>query len=164
MANPTYNVLFVCTGNSARSIMAEVLLNSLGRGRFKAYSAGSQPGGSVNPLTLELLQGKGLSVAGLRSKSWDEFGKPGAPPMDFIFTLCDKAAGEACPTWPGHPLTAHWGFENPAQFAGSHDERFKHFEHVFQEISTRLRLFLALPIEKLDRLSLQKNLRNMGSA
>ena len=163
MANRLYNVLFICTGNSARSIMAEALLNSLGRGRFKAYSAGSQPSASVNPLTLELLQGKGLEVSGLRTKTWNEFACVDAPQMDFVFTLCDKAAGEACPTWPGHPLTAHWGFENPAQYAGSHDERIRHFENVFQEISTRLRLFLALPIDKLNRLSLQRNLRNMGS-
>lgn len=164
MADPVYNVLFICSGNSARSIMAETLPNSLGRGRFRAFSAGSQPQGNVNPLTLELIEGKGLPTSGLRSKGWDEFARPGAPQMDFIFTLCDKAAGEACPNWPGHPLTAHWGFENPALSSGTQAERMRHFERVFQEISTRLRLFLALPISKLDRLSLQSSLRSLGSA
>lgn len=163
MGDPVYNVLFICSGNSARSIMAEALLNSLGRGRFRAFSAGSQPQGKVNPLTLELIEGKGLPSSELRSKSWDEFARPGAPAMDFIFTLCDKAAGETCPNWPGHPLTANWGFENPALYTGTHAERLHHFERVLQEISTRLRLFLALPINKLDRLSLQHSLRSMGS-
>jgi arsenate reductase len=158
-----YNVLFLCTGNSARSIIAEAVLNKLGGGRFRAYSAGSSPKGQVNPGTIELLHAKGYPTETLRSKSWDEFGKPDAPRMDFIFTVCDKAAGETCPIWPGHPVTAHWGFEDPADVTPV-DARRKAFDRAFGEIMARIRLFLALPIEDLDRLALQTKLRALGQA
>lgn len=164
MSAKIFNVLFLCTGNSARSIMAEVLLNSLGKGRFRAYSAGSFPAGKVNPITLELMKSKKLAVTGLRSKSWDEFAAPDAPQMDFIFTVCDNAAGEQCPFWPGHPVTAHWGFADPAAAAGSPEVKRWAFEKVFQEISARIRLFLALPLDKIDRMSLQNQLRGIGQA
>lgn len=162
MSHKPYNVLFLCTGNSARSVMAEAILNSFGKGNFKAYSAGSYPSGKVNPFTLELLKSKGFSTEGLRSKSWDEFARPGAPEMDFIFTVCDNAAGETCPEWPGHPATAHWGFEDPAAFAGPDAEKRRFFERIFQEISARIRLFLALSLSKTDRMSLLKELRAIG--
>lgn len=162
MSHKPYNVLFLCTGNSARSVMAEAILNSFGKGNFKAYSAGSYPSGKVNPFTLELLKSKGFSTEGFRSKSWDEFARPGAPEMDFIFTVCDNAAGETCPEWPGHPATAHWGFEDPAAFAGPDAEKRRFFERIFQEISARIRLFLALSLSKTDRMSLLKELRAIG--
>jgi arsenate reductase len=158
-----HNVLFLCTGNSARSIIAEAVLNKLGGGRFRAYSAGSSPKGRVNPGTIDLLHAKGYPTDTLRSKSWDEFGKPDAPRMDFIFTVCDKAAGETCPIWPGHPVTAHWGFEDPADVTPD-DARRRAFERAFGEITARIRLFLALPIEDLDRLALQTKLRALGQA
>jgi arsenate reductase len=158
----TYNVLFLCTGNSARSILAESILNSLGKGKFRAYSAGSFPTGKVNPYSIELLRQKGLPVAGLRSKNWDEFAAPDAPRMDFIFTVCDKAAGETCPVWPGHPASAHWGFEDPAAVTGSEGKKRAAFERVFAEITARIRLFLALPLEHLDRMSLQSELNAIG--
>ena len=142
--------------------MAEALLNQLGSGKFKAYSAGSFPAGKVNPFTLELLKSKGFAIDGYRSKSWDEFAQPGAAEMDFIFTVCDNAAGETCPVWPGHPATAHWGFEDPAAFTGSDAEKRRVFERIFQEISARIRLFLALPLEKIDRMSLLSELRAIG--
>ena len=159
----TYNVLFLCTGNSARSILAEVLLNTLGQGRFNAYSAGSFPAGQVNPGTLEILRAKGLDTAGLRSKSWDEFARADAPRMDFIFTVCDKAAGETCPYWPGHPATAHWGFEDPAHVTPEAARR-EAFERVFAQISARLRRFIALPLDTLDPAALQRELRAIGEA
>ena len=158
-----YNVLFLCTGNSARSILAEVLLNQGGKGRFKAYSAGSFPKGEVNPHAIRLLDTLKLPTDGLRSKSWDEFAKPGAPPLDFIITVCDNAAGEACPYWPGSPMTAHWGFPDPAKVEGDDETKRAAFAKTAQAIAHRLRLFLALPVEKLDRLSLQNELRALAS-
>ncbi len=161
-AERPYNVLFLCTGNSARSIMAEAILNKLGRGRFQAYSAGSSPAGQVNPFALELLQRDNLATEGLRSKSWDEFAAAGAPHMDFVFTVCDKAAGEVCPVWPGQPMTAHWGFEDPVAFQGGDEEKRRFYSHIFMQISTRLHLLLSLPIDKLDRLRLQEELHAIG--
>jgi arsenate reductase (thioredoxin) len=158
------NVLFLCTGNSARSILAEVHLNSAGKGRFKAYSAGSHPAGRVNPFALELLRKNHLSVEGLRSKNWDEFAVPGAPALDFVFTVCDNAAGEACPIWPGQPVTAHWGVADPAAVEGTDDEKRRAFLRAYAELSNRINLFLNLPFEKLDRLVLQKKLREIGKA
>ena len=162
VADRPYNVLFLCTGNSARSVMAEAILNKLSRGHFHAYSAGSTPAGQVNPITLELLRRDGFPTEGLRSKSWDEFAAPGAPHMDFVFTVCDKAAGEACPVWPGQPMTAHWGFEDPVAFEGSDEEKRRFFSHIFMQISTRIHLFLSLPFDKLDRLRLQEELHAIG--
>lgn len=162
MADRPYNVLFICTGNSARSIMAEVVMNHLGRGRFKAYSAGSHPRGEVHPMTLEVLTGQSYEVGGLRSKSWTEFVAPDAPPMDFIFTVCDHAAGEACPAWPGQPVTAHWGFPDPTAVAGDRAAQIKAFSSTQFQIANRIRLFINLPLDKIDRLSLQAQLREMG--
>lgn len=162
MNEKTYNVLFLCTGNSARSIMAEVLLNHMGKGRFHAFSAGSHPAGQVNPLALELLRARGLPIDALRSKSWDEFALPGAPKMDFVITVCDKAAGEQCPFWPGQPLTAHWGFEDPAAATGTETVRRRVFDKVSFEIGRRIELLLALPVEKLDRLALEHQVRDIG--
>lgn len=162
MTDKTYNVLFLCTGNSARSIMAEVLLNHLGGGRFKAYSAGSHPRGAVHPLTLEVLGAQRYDLGGLRSKIWTEFAQPSMPQMDFIFTVCDRAAGEACPAWPGQPITAHWSFADPAAVEGNHDAQLKAFKNAEYQIANRIRLLLSLPIEKIDRLSLQSRLRELG--
>jgi arsenate reductase (thioredoxin) len=162
MTEKRYNVLFICTGNSARSILAEVILNHLGRERFVAYSAGSHPRGEVHPMTLEVLTSQGYDVTGLRSKSWHEFAAPGAPPMDFIFTVCDRAAGETCPAWPGQPITAHWGFADPAAVIGDREKQLKAFTNAQFEIANRLRLLINLPIEKIDRLSLQTQLRALG--
>jgi arsenate reductase len=162
MTTKVYNVLFICTGNSARSILAEAILNQLGGGHFKAYSAGSFPKGQVHPITLETLKERKFDVDSFRSKSWDEFSGPGAPQMDFIFTVCDNAGGEVCPIWPGHPVTAHWGFPDPAAVEGSTEEKKAAFARTFREISQRLRIFLNLPFEKLDRMSLQQQLRDMG--
>ena len=158
----TYNILFLCTGNSARSIMAEALMNRLARGRFLAFSAGSHPTGAVNPLALELLQRRDFPTTELRSKSWNDYARPDAPPMDFVITVCDKAAGEVCPVWPGQPMTAHWGFEDPAAVPGNDDQRRQVFLKVFGEIARRIELLLALPIEKLDRLALQRRIRDIG--
>jgi arsenate reductase len=158
----TYNVLFLCTGNSARSIMAEALLNAIGRGRFKAYSAGSHPKGEVHPLTLDLIGKNRLPVADLRSKSWDEFAKPGAPRLDFVFTVCDNAAGEVCPVWPGQPMTAHWGIPDPAAVEGAEDNRRKAFFTAYNQLSNRLSIFVNLPLVNLDRLALQKKLDEIG--
>ncbi len=157
-----YNVLFLCTGNSARSIMAEAILNRDGKGHFRAYSAGSHPTGTVNRHALELLRRNGYPTGELRSKDWAEFARPGAPPLDFVFTVCDKAAGEVCPVWPGQPMTAHWGFPDPAAFQGTEAETGAFFADVFGQIHTRISLFIALPLAKLDRLSLQTRLRNLG--
>lgn len=162
MTKKVYNVLFLCTGNSARSVMAEAILEGLGGGRFRAFSAGSFPAGKVNPFAEELLKSRGFSTDRFRSKSWDEFARPGAPAMDFIFTVCDNAAGEQCPVWPGHPATAHWGFEDPAAFRGPDAEKRRVFERIFQEISARIRLFLALPLDKIERMALLGELRKIG--
>jgi protein-tyrosine-phosphatase len=158
------NVLFLCTGNSARSILAEAYLNAAGRGRFKAYSAGSHPGGKVNRYALELLSKNRIDTAGLRSKSWDEFARPGAPKLDFVFTVCDNAAGEVCPVWPGQPMTAHWGIADPAAVEGTDEQKRKAFVRAFTELTTRINLFLSLPIEKLDRLTLKSKLDQIGRA
>jgi protein-tyrosine-phosphatase len=157
-----YNVLFLCTGNSARSIMAEVLLHHWGKGRFRAFSAGSHPTGRVHPFTLDLLRHLRFPTAGLRSKSWGEFAAPGAPVMDFVFTVCDQAAGEVCPVWPGQPITAHWGFPDPAAFEGSEAERRAVFAEVFRQIENRIKVFVALPLDKLDRLAIQREVREIG--
>jgi protein-tyrosine-phosphatase len=164
MADRIYNVLFLCTGNSARSILAEAYLNHAGKGRFKAYSAGSKPGGRVNPFALDLLERSGIATTGLRSKSWDEFATAGAPPMDFVFTVCDNAAAEPCPYWPGQPMTAHWGVPDPAAVAGSDDDKRKAFQRAMSVLSARVNFLINLPIEKLDRLTLKKNLDDIGSA
>ena len=157
-----YNVLFLCTGNSARSILAEAYLNAAAKGRFAAYSAGSHPQGRVNQFALELLAKNRLDTAGLRSKSWDEFARPGAPEMDFVFTVCDQAAGEVCPMWPGQPMTAHWGVDDPAKVEGTDEHKRRAFMRAFSELSTRINLFLSLPLGKLDRLALKKKLAEIG--
>ena len=156
------NVLFLCTGNSARSILAEAYLNTAGRRRFSAYSAGSHPAGKVNPFALELLEKNRLSTSGLRSKNWDEFARPNAPKLDFVFTVCDNAAGEVCPVWPGQPITAHWGVADPAAVVGTPEEKRKAFLRAFTELSVRINLLLALPLEKLDRLTLKRQLDEIG--
>jgi protein-tyrosine-phosphatase len=164
MSEKVYNVLFLCTGNSARSILAEGLLNFEGKGRFRAYSAGSFPRGEVNPLALKTLERAGISTQGFRSKSWDEFAKPDAPVMDFVFTVCDDAAGEVCPVWPGHPVTAHWGVADPAAVGGSDVNRAHAFRETLRQLSNRIRVFTALPIEKLDHLTLKKHVDDIGRA
>ena len=162
MADRIFNVLFLCTGNSARSILAEAVLNKTGRGRFRAHSAGSQPKGAVNPNTIRLLQGLGYDTSSYRSKSWHEFAKPGASPLDFVFTVCDDAAGETCPVWPGQPMTAHWGVPDPAAASGSDAEIALAFSSAYRMLSRRIEIFTALPIASLDRLSLQKKLQEIG--
>lgn len=157
-----YNVLFLCTGNSARSILAEAYLNVIGKGRFHAYSAGSHPGGIVNPFSLDVLASANVPIEELRSKSWDEFAVPGAPQMDFIFTVCDNAAGEVCPVWPGHPMTAHWPFEDPAAFVGTPDATRRKFIEVFMQIRRRVDLFTSLPLRTLDNMTLKKKLAELG--
>lgn len=157
------NVLFLCTGNSARSILAEAYLNSAGTGRFVAYSAGSKPAGQVNPYALELLEKNRIDTSGVRSKNWDEFAAPGAPKMDFVFTVCDNAAAEPCPYWPGQPMTAHWGVPDPAAVEGNDETKRRAFHLAFNQLSTRINLFLNLPLETLDRLSLSKHLQDIGS-
>jgi arsenate reductase len=157
-----FNVLFLCTGNSARSILAERLLEQRGEGRFRGFSAGSHPRGSVHPIALELLEHMRLPTAGLRSKSWDEFAAPGAPRLDFVFTVCDDAAGEVCPVWPGQPMTAHWGVEDPAAAAGTYVQQWMAFRKAFRELETRIKLFTSLPIRALDRLKLQEELDAIG--
>ena len=163
-SNNVFNVLFLCTGNSARSILAEAYLNARGEGKFRAYSAGSHPAGKVNPFALELLAKNRIRTEGLRSKSWDEFARPGAPVMNFVFTVCDQAAGEMCPVWPGQPVTAHWGVDDPARIEGADTEKRKAFMKAFAELSNRINLFLNLPLDKLDRLALGKKLDDIGKA
>ncbi|WP_035384567.1 arsenate reductase ArsC [Ferriphaselus sp. R-1] len=161
MSEKTYHVLVLCTGNSARSILGEVLFNHLGKGLFKAYSAGSKPAGRVNPGALEWLQANGHSTEGLRSKSWDEFAAPGAPEFDFIFTVCDNAAGETCPVWLGHPATAHWGIPDPAHVEGDEARRTA-FKRAAEQLARRIQLFMALPIDRLDKLTLKEKLAEIG--
>jgi protein-tyrosine-phosphatase len=162
MTDRPFNVLFLCTGNSARSIIAEAILNKIGRGKFRAFSAGSQPKGRVNPGTIQLLNSLGYDTTEFRSKSWAEFAKPGAPPLDFVFTVCDNAAGEACPVWPGQPMTAHWGIPDPAEATGSDAEIALAFKDAYRMLFQRIGIFTALPIRSLDRLSLQQKLRDIG--
>lgn len=163
MTTPTlYNVLFICTGNSARSILAEAMLNDLGKGRLNAYSAGSYPKGEVHPLALATLEHLRMSTTGYRSKSWDEFVAPGAPVLDFIFTVCDNAAGEACPVWPGKPVSAHWGVADPAAVEGTEEQQLKAFKDAARILHRRIELFLSLPLQRLDGLSLQRELRSIG--
>jgi protein-tyrosine-phosphatase len=160
----TCNVLFLCTGNSARSILAEQLLNFWGRGGFRGLSAGSHPKGEVHPIALELLKHMRLPTDGLRSKSWDEFAVPGAPALDFVFTVCDNAAGEVCPIWPGQPMTAHWGVPDPAAAEGSETERWLAFRQTFTALENRIKVFTSLPIRTLDRLKLQERLDAIGQS
>ena len=164
MQENTFNVLFLCTGNSARSIMAEAILNHRGRGRFNAYSAGSHPTGKVNPQALRQLEMSHLSTEGLRSKSWDEFAKPGGPKMHFVFTVCDNAANEVCPIWPGQPLTAHWGVPDPAATQGSMAQVERAFRDAFVTLDRRIGLFLSLPVKSLDALALRKEIDRIGKA
>jgi len=162
MADKLYNVLFLCTGNSARSIIAEAIMNKRDGVKFHAYSAGSQPKGAVNPHTVALLKGLGHDTSGLRSKSWTEFAQTGAPPLDFVFTVCDNAAGESCPVWPGQPMTAHWGIPDPAEATGSDAEIAVAFQDAYRMLLRRIEIFLALPIAKLDRMTLRARLREIG--
>jgi len=162
MADKVYNVLFLCTGNSARSILAESLLNHWGRGKFRGFSAGSFPKGQVHPMAIELLGRMNLPTEGLRSKSWDEFAAPGAPPLDFILTVCDNAAGEVCPVWPGKPMTAHWGIADPAAADGTDAEKAFAFRRALKELESRIKLLVELPIASLDRMKLRESLRAIG--
>jgi arsenate reductase len=159
-----YNVLFLCTGNSARSVMAEALLNYWGQGRFKAFSAGSKPKGQVHPLTLETLERTHLPTEGLRSKSWNEFSRPGAPDLDFVFTVCGNAAQEQCPYWPGQPMTAHWGIDDPAAAEGTKEEQARAFQRSLRELDACIKLFINLPLESLDKMALQQRLRDIGAS
>ena len=163
MLKRPYNVLFLCTGNSARSIIAECLLNRLGAGHFRAYSAGSSPKGAVHPLALMLLERQGLKTAGLSSKSWDEFAKPSAPALYFVFTVCDNAAKETCPVWPGQPMTAHWGIPDPAAVEGSEPEKHVAFADAYRMLNNRIGIFVSLPLASLDKLALQKRLDSIGA-
>src|ERR1041385_7497969 len=162
MTGRVFNTLFLCTGNSARSLIAEAILNKLGAGHFRAHSAGSQPKGEVNPNTIALLQGLGYDTSGFRSKSWSEFAQPGAPALDFVFTVCDNAAGEACPVWPGQPMTAHWGVPDPAEATGTPAEVALAFKDAYRMLHRRIEAFVALPVESLDRLTLQSKLKDIG--
>ncbi len=162
MTDRRYEVLFLCTGNSARSILAECALNRWGAPRFRAHSAGSHPKSEPHPLTLETLQTLDYDTSGLRSKSWDEFAAPSAPPLDFVFSVCDNARGEACPAWPGQPMTAHWGVEDPAAFEGEREAALRLFRRIHGELESRIKIFTSLPVESLDRLSLQQELDRIG--
>ena len=162
MPDGAYKVLFLCTGNSARSVLAEAILNKIGAGKFRAYSAGSQPKGRVNPNTIRLLQRLGYDTSGFRSKSWQEFAKPAAPHLDFVFTVCDDAAGEACPVWPGKPLTAHWGIADPAAATGTDAEVALAFTDAYRMLQRRIEAFAALPIKALDSMTLRTKLRDIG--
>lgn len=163
-ADKTYNVLFLCTGNSARSILAESLVDHHGRGRFKGYSAGSFPKGQVHPQAIKLLRSLGLPTEGLYSKSWDSFAAPGAPHMDFVFTVCDQAAGEVCPVWPGNPVTAHWGVPDPAAVEGPEAVQMQAFRETFHILDSRIKLFTSLRVEALDRMSLKRKIDEIGRA
>ena len=160
----SYNILFLCTGNSARSIMAEALLNYWGQGRFRAFSAGSHPKGQIHPLTIETLERSHLPTSGLRSKSWNEFSGPGAPKLDFVFTVCGNAAKEECPYWPGQPMTAHWGIDDPAATDGTKERQARAFQRALRELDARIKLFINLPFEKLDKMALQQRLRQIGDS
>ncbi|KGJ05546.1 Protein-tyrosine-phosphatase [Paracoccus halophilus] len=162
MSDTVYNVLFLCTGNSARSILAETILNAEGKGKFRAFSAGSSPRGEVHPFTLQLLERLGHDTAGLRSKSWDEFAAPDAPRMNFVFTVCDNAAGEVCPIWPGQPMSAHWGLPDPAAATGTDAERHLAFAETYRMLRNRISIFTSLPIASLDRMSLQQRVDEIG--
>lgn len=162
MSQPVFNVLFLCTGNSARSIMAEGILKQDGAGRFNAFSAGSQASGEISPIALKVLESYGYAADGFRSKNWDEFAKPGAPQMDFIFTVCDTAAGEACPVWPGHPATAHWGIEDPKAVEGSEIEKEAAFVEAFRFLKNRISAFMALPLDSIDRMAMTHHLSEIG--
>jgi arsenate reductase (thioredoxin) len=162
MMEHPFNVLFLCTGNSARSIMAEAILNKLGAGKFRTFSAGSQPKGRVHPEAIRLLRSLGYDVSGFRSKSWSEFAEPGAPLLDFVFTVCDNAAGETCPVWPGQPMTAHWGVPDPAEATGTPAEIALAFKEAYRMLERRIGIFVSLPLRSLDQLSLQKKLRDIG--
>ena len=162
MSDKVYNVLFLCTGNSARSIMAEALVTTMGRGRFRGFSAGSKPGGKVNPFAIEQVMKTGYPIDNLRSKSWDEFAAPDAPHMDFIITVCDNAAGEVCPVWLGHPATAHWGFEDPAAVQGTDQEKRAAFEKVFKQIMARMHTFVGLPLPMLEKHAIQQEIKKIG--
>ena len=160
----TYNVLFLCTGNSARSILSEAILNSEGKGKFQAFSAGSHPSGTVNPFAIELLELRRYPTDGLRSKAWDEFAAPGAPELDFVFTVCDNAAGEVCPVWPGQPMTAHWGVPDPAAFEGTDEEKARVFMSTAVTLKRRIELMLSLPIKSLDSMAIQREISDIGKA
>src|SRR5450631_2088888 len=162
MSDRPFNVLFLCTGNLARSIMAEAILKKVGSGKFQAYSAGSQPKGQVHPEAARLLQSLDFNTTGFRSKSWNEFAKPGAPALDFVFTVCDNAAGEACPFWPGQPMTAHWGIPDPAAVEGTEVEKKFAFRQAFKAMETRIQLFLSLPLQSIDRMRLKESLDEIG--
>jgi arsenate reductase (thioredoxin) len=163
MADKTYNVLFVCTGNSARSIIAEGLMNNAARGRFKAYSAGSHPTGVVNPFATEALKELHIPTDGFRSKNWNEFAQPGSPSLDFVFTVCDKAAGESCPFWPGQPMTAHWGVPDPAAFVGSDEDKLAQFRSTAVTLKRRIDLMLSLPIGSLDSMAIHREIKDIGT-
>ena len=164
MSDKVYNVLFLCTGNSARSIMAEALVSTMGHGRFRGFSAGSHPGGVVNPFAVEQIAATGYPLDKLRSKSWDEFGAGEAPHMDFIITVCDNAAGEVCPYWPGHPMSAHWGFEDPAAAVGSDEDKRAAFHKVFRQIMARINIFVSLPLAMLEKNAVQHELAAIGAS
>ena len=164
MSEKPFNVLFLCSGNSARSILAESILNHWGRGRFAGFSAGSNPKDEVHPIALELLKYMNVPTEGLRAKSWDEFAAPGAPEMDFVFTVCDEAAGEVCPVWPGQPMTAHWSIADPAAVRGTEKEQWAAFRTAFSELDSRIKLFTSLPIRTLDRIRLQEHLHAIGKS
>jgi arsenate reductase len=162
VADREYNVLFLCTGNSARSVMAECAIGRWGKGKFKGFSAGSHPKGAIHPMTLRLLREMNYETSGLRSKSWDEFAQPDSPALDFVFTVCDQAAGEVCPLWPGQPITAHWGAADPAAFVGSEEDTRRFFLKIYRELENRIKIFTSLRIEALDRMVLQHRVREIG--
>jgi arsenate reductase len=163
MSDKVFNVLILCTGNSARSIMAEALFNTVGQGRFKAYSAGSHPTGKVNPFAIEQVKATGYPIDNLRSKNWEEFATPDAPQMDFVITVCDNAAGEVCPIWPGQPISAHWGFEDPAAVEGTDEQKRDAFRKVFHQIRTRIGIFSSLPLKSLDKFAIKREMDTIGS-